>query len=215
MNGGKTEQGRDRLKTVVILVLMAMSAYAETVFVEDTELWSEIDRINLVLDSSEEIESAVLESLFQEAVEIVVSSGMLSQFDDLRADAFETEDFTKCDSYAHRAGDALNVFILGESNAIGVNTTAFFDACPPESEAYRFFLVAVGGFYTDGDMEISATAEFPAWIERTESSAQGVVDKTQAEEWRGYWEGIISSLDGYFLTIAEETVQGLNLILEQ
>ncbi len=215
MNHENSEQGRDSLKTVVVLLLVAVSAYAETVFVEDNELWSEIDRINLVLESSEEIESAVLEGLFQEAVEIAVSNDLSLQFEDLRKDAFETDDFGLCDSYAARAGDALNVFVLGESNAIGVNTTRFLDVCQPESEAYRFFLVAVGGFYTDGDMEISGTAEFPAWIERTDSSAQGAVDRAQAEEWLGYWEGIIPSLDGYFLTIAEETVQGLNRILEQ
>ncbi|MCD6587083.1 MAG: hypothetical protein J7K88_00875 [Candidatus Fermentibacteraceae bacterium] len=203
------------MKTVVVLLLVVVSAYAETVFVENDELWSEIDRINLVLESSEEIQSAALESLFQEAVEIAVSNDLSVQFEYLRTDAFETDDFTVCDSYAARAGDALNVFILGESNTIGVNTTTFLDACKPESEAYRFFLVAVGGFYTDGEAGISGTAEFPVWIERTDSSAQGAVDTTQAEEWLGYWEGIIPSLDGYFLTIAEETVQGLNLILEQ
>jgi len=195
-------------------VLVVISAYAETVFIEDTELWSEIDRINLVLGSSEKIESAVLESLFHDAVDIAVSSEMLSQFDDLRADAFEMQDFAQCDSYAERAGDALNVFILGESNAIGVNTTVFFDACQPESEAYRFFLAAVGGLYTDGEAGVSGTAELPVWIERTDSSAQGAVNTIQAEEWLGYWEGIIPYLDGYFLTIAEETVLGLNRVLE-
>jgi len=199
----------------VVLVLIVVSAYAETVFVEDTELWSEIDGINELFESPDGMDSAAVESLFQEAVEIVVSNDLSEQFEDLRADAFETEDFTLCDSYAHRAGDALNVFILGESNAIGVNTAAFFDACPPESEAYRFFLAAVGGFYTDGEAGVSGTAEIPVWIERTDSSAQGAVDKTQAEEWLGYWESIIPSLDGYFLIIAEETVLGLSQVLEQ
>jgi hypothetical protein len=137
------------LETVVVLAVV-FSAFGGTVFIEDAELWSEIDRINEVLESTDVIESDSLENLFEETVRIALSYRLSMQFEDLRADAFSTDDFAECDSYADRAGDAVNVFVLGESNAIGVNTTVFLDVCEPESEAYSFFLVAVGGFYTDG-----------------------------------------------------------------
>jgi hypothetical protein len=63
-------------------------------------------------------------------------------------------------------------------------------------------------------MQISGTAELPVWIERADSSAQGTADRSCAEEWLSYWQSILPSLDGYFRTVAEETIQGLNSILE-
>ena len=192
------------------LTLFAATAFAGSAFTEDTELWTEIDRINEVLEGSDEMDPVALEELFQETVGIALSFELSQQFEDLRMDAFETDDFTECDGFADRASPAVNVFIMGESNAIGVNTAVFLEMSIPESEAYSFFLLCADGFYVDGEMQHIGTAEFPAWIERSHSSAQGVFDPVQAAEWLGYWERIQPSLDGYFLTVADETILGLN-----
>lgn len=199
---------------IVLLLLSALSAFAGTAFTEDTELWAEIDRINEVLGGSGEMDSETLEGLFQETVEIALSSELSQQIEDLRTDAFETDDFDERDEYADRAYDAITVSFLGESNAIGVNTAAFMDMSVPESEAYVFFLVSIGGFYVDGEMQRIGAAELPVWMERTESSAQAKVDPVKAEEWLSYWESIYPSLDGYFLSIADETIVGLGLSIE-
>lgn len=201
------------LRLLLTVMLSGVTAYAGSVFVEDTELWADIDRINIALESSGEMDSAVLEEIFQETVEIALSFELAQQFEDLRMDAFESGDFGLCDEYADRAYNALNVFILGESNAIGVNTAAFLDMSVPESEAYIFFLVSVGGFYVNGGQRIG-TAEFPAWMERSESSAQAVIDSVKAKEWLGYWQSVRPLLDGYFLTIADETILGLRADVE-
>ncbi len=203
------ERGIMFLKLIFIVILCVLSAYAGTVFTEDTDLWTEIDRINAVLEDAGTVDSDTLEELFGQTIDIVSSQGFSQQFEDLRADAFESDDFGECDEYVERAGDAVNVYILGESNNIGVNTTAFLDRAIPESEAYVFFLVAVGGFYIDGEMNRIGTAELPAWMERAGSSAQAVIDPIHAEEWLSYWLTIRPSLDGYFLTIADETILGL------
>lgn len=211
-----SNEGRITLKIilVVLLLLSVLSAFAGTVFTEDTELWAEIDRINEVLNSSGEMDSETLEGLFQETVEIALSSELTQQIEDLRTDAFETGDFDERDDYTDRAYDAITVLFLGESNSIGVNTTAFLDSSVPESEAYAFFLVAIGGFYVDGEMQCIGTAELPAWMERAGSSAQATVDMVKAEEWLSYWVSIYPSLDGYFLAIADETIVGLTLSIE-
>ena len=198
----------------VPLLMSVLSAFAGTAFTEDTELWAEIDRINEILDGSEEMDSETLEGLFRETVEIALSSEFSQQIEDLRTDAFETDDFDECDDYADRAYDAITVLLLGESNAIGVNTAAFMDMSVPESEAYVFLLAAIGGFYVNGEMQRVGTAELPVWMERTGSSAQATVDPVKAEEWLSYWESIYPSLDGYFLTITDETLAGLSVNIE-
>ena len=129
------------MKTVFLLLLFVLSASAETVFVENTELWAEIDRINLVLENDEVFDSARLEELFEQTVEVALSYDLSQQFEDLRTDAFATEDYSQFDNYADRASEAVTVIYMGESNAIGVNTSFFLDLCEPDSEAYSFFLV--------------------------------------------------------------------------
>ena len=198
------------MKIILTVVLFALSAIAGAAFTEDTEIWTEIDRINGVIEGAGEMNSDALEELFQETVQVAKSFKLEQQFEDLRADAYATDNFTEIDAYADRAGDAINVFIMGESNNIGVNTTAFLDASTPETEAYSFFLVCVGGFYTENSI---GTAEFPAWMIRTESSFQAMTVPELAEEWLGYWQSIRPSLDGYFLTIADETILTLTLSL--
>jgi len=205
---------RGSLMKIIFAVLFMFAAFAHAAFTENAELWAEIDRINEVLDGCEEIDSDSLEILFQETVEIALSMELSEQFEELRADAFQSDDFTLCDTYADRAYDAINVFILGESNAIGVNTTAFLDRSPQDSEAGSFFLVCIGGFYVDGQTFLIGTAELPAWMERTGSSAQARVIPEVAGEWLSYWQSILPSLDGYFMAIADETTGALSAYLE-
>ncbi len=202
------------MKWILVLALFAISAFSETVFEEDVEVWAEIDRINQTLTEADELSSDDLELLFQETVEFAVSYELESQFEDLRSDAFETDYFDAIDSYADRAGPAINVFIMGESNNIGVNIPAFLDVSHADTEAYTFFLVSVGGFYVGGERSRIGTAEFPVWMDRTSSSAQASVDSVRSEEWLGYWQIIHPSLDGYFQTIADETILQLSAGVE-
>ncbi len=202
------------MKISISIALFMFAAFAQAAFTENTELWAEIDRINQILDDSEVMNSDSLEILFQKTVEVALSAELSEQFEELRADAFQSDDFTLCDTYTDRACDAINVFILGESNAIGVNTAAFLDRCPLDSEAASFFLVSIGGFYANGQMLLIGTAELPAWMERTDSSAQARIIPSKAEEWLSYWQSIRPSLDGYFLSIADETIRGLTASTE-
>lgn len=202
------------MKWILALTLFAVSAFSEAVFQEDVELWAEIDRINQDLAETDELDSSQLELLFRETVEFALSYKLQCQFEDLRSDAFETDCFDEIDAYADRAGPAINVFIMGESNNIGVNVPAFLDVSHADTEAYTFFLVSLGGFYVDGERSGIGTAEFPAWMDRTSSSAQASVDLVKAEEWLGYWQIIYPSLDGYFLTIADETILQLSAEVE-
>lgn len=189
--------------------MFSVTAFAESVFAEDEVLWAEIDRINGIIEEADHLDSSHLEILFQETVEVALSHELQSQFEDLRTDAFETGDFDEIDAYAERAGMAINVFVMGESNNIGVNTPVFLDISTADTEAYTFFLVSVGGFYAGREISRIGTAELPAWMERTESSVQAEVDPEKAEEWLGYWRTIRPSLNGYFLSIADATIQEL------
>lgn len=202
------------MKWILALTLLTVSAFSESVFQEDAELWVEIDRINQNLTEADELDSNHLELLFQEAVECALSYKLECQFEDLRSDAYETDCFDEIDAYADRAGPAINVFIMGESNNIGVNIPSFLDVSLTDTEAYTFFLVSVGGFYVGGEHSGIGTAEFPAWMDRTSTSAQASVDTVKAEEWLGYWQIIQPSLDGYFLTIADETIMQLCAVVE-
>ncbi len=202
------------MKWILALALFAISAFSETVFEEDVEVWAEIDRINQTLTEADELNSNDLELLFQETVELALSYKLVSQFEDLRSDAYETNFFDEIDAYADRAGPAINVFIMGESNNIGVSVPAFLDVSHADTEAYTFFLVSVGGFYVGGERSGIGTAEFPAWMDRTSSSAQASVDSVKSQEWLEYWQIIHPSLDGYFLTIADETILQLSAEVE-
>ncbi len=190
-------------------MLFMVPAFAGSVFAENEDLWIEIDRINGILEGEDHLDSSNLEILFQETVEVALSHELQSQFEDLREDAFQTGDFREIDSYADRASLAINVFIMGESNNIGVNVPVFLDISTTDTEAYTFFLVSVGGFYAGRENSRIGTAELPAWMERTESSAQAEVDTEKVEEWLGYWRTIRPSLNGYFLSIADATIQEL------
>ena len=200
------------MKVVVVTLFLLLSSAEAGEFTENTELWTSIDRVNDALDSGDP-DSEALEVLFEETVRLALSSELSQQFEELRSDAYELNDFTLIDEYADRAGSAIDVFIMGESNNIGVNTAAFLDASKPETEAYSFFMVSIGGFYTDINYWIGI-ADFPAWRVRAGSSSQGRTVPEKALEWLGYWESVRPSLDGYFLLTADATILRLNDFLD-
>lgn len=201
------------MKITIVGLILVLSTVQAGVFTENRELWAEIDRVNNTLET-ESLDSDALEALFQETVQLALSFELQSQFEDLRTDAYEINDFTLIDEYAERAATAINVLIMGESNNIGVNITSFLIASAPNTEAYSFFTLAIGGFYTDINDWI-AIAEFPEWRIRTHSSFQGRTDKEKAEEWLGHWKILKPSLDGYFLVIADATIDKLTILLNE
>ena len=73
------------MKTILaaLLLMNVLSVFAGTAFTEDAELWAKIDRVNGVLDGSGEMDSETLEGLFQETVEIALSSEFSQQMEDL------------------------------------------------------------------------------------------------------------------------------------
>lgn len=196
-----------------ILLFISVVATA-AVFAENTDLWDEVDSINQALEQSEQLDSDAIEALFQRAVEVALSGEFSQQFEDLRSDYFDTEDISLFDEYAERAEGAITVFYMGESNNIGVSVSAFLDVCPPESEAYSFFLVSTGGFYVGSEYPQPGTAELPAWMEPSGSSAQAEAVPRLAEEWLGYWETVRPGLDGCFLDVADVTITTLTTALQ-
>ncbi len=197
------------MKCILTILVASVCAVGSGEFIEDTTLWAEIDRINGVLEVNGFLNSVVIEDLFQETVEIVVSNDLANQFEDLRADAYESEDYSLLDPYVDRAASAITVLVLGESNAIGVNTQAFLIRSESGTEAFEFFEIASDGFYVDGESGRIGTAELPVWMERSGSSAQAVIVPALAEEWLGIWENLQPVFDGYYLHIADETILGL------
>lgn len=196
--------------SAMMILMFSVYAFGSGEFTEDTALWAEIDRVNSVLEVTGYLNSLALEDLFQETVEIAISGDLDDQFEDLRTDAFDSEDFSLLETYTDRAAPAVTVLVLGESNAIGVNPHAFLSRSEPGTEAFQFFETAGDGFYTDGESARIGTAELPMWMERSGSSAQAEAVLALAEEWFGIWESLQPVLDGYFLHIANETVLGLS-----
>ncbi len=199
------------MKIGILLLTILLSSMQADAFTENTELWDEIDRVNGILET-DNLNSDTLEALFQTTAQLALNYELISQFEDLRADAYNTNDFTLIDEYADRASPSITVLVMGESNNIGVNVTQFLEASPPNTEAHEFFTLAIDGFYTDQNDWIG-TAEFPVWITRTHSSFQGRTDRQKAEEWLGYWATLQPSLDGYFLQIANTTIDNLAILL--
>lgn len=197
------------MRYILMMLVASVCSFCSGEFAEDTALWAEIDRINGVLEVTGSLNSVVIEDLFQETVEIVFPYDLANQFEDLRTDAFMSDDYSLLDAYVDRAASAITVLIMGESNAVGVNTHAFLIRSESGSEAFEFFEIAGNGFYVDGEFGGNGTAELPVWMERSGSSAQAVIDPALAEEWLEIWENLQPSLDGYFLHIADETILGL------
>jgi len=200
------------MKIVLCVLLPTFAILASGSFTEDSNLWLQVDSLNEIYNDSEAFTSDELEVLFEHVADLALSYEFFMQFEDLRADAFDSDDFELCDGYAERALPLVNVFVLGDFNAIGVNVAAFYEKAEEPSEAYQFFMVAVGGFYIDGENLALGTAELPAWLVSEGSGFQASVDFDQAHEWMSFWLTIQPSLDGYFLEVAEETILGLENI---
>jgi hypothetical protein len=155
------------------------------------------------------MESEELEQLFRTAVNLAFYSGLGKWMDSVRTRAFHSGDYAAMDEYVDRAAPALSVLVLGESISIGVNVAYFLQKSTPGSEAYEFFDLALDGFYVDGESTLQGTAELPQWAERAGSSAQAVTDPELASQYSGIWLGMLPEFDGYFRTIAYETLSGL------
>ncbi len=197
------------VKCILPVLVIVVCAFGDAAFVEDEILWEEIDRINGLLENSGNIDSEVLEQLFEKTVEIAISNELSQQFEDLRTLCFESDDYSLFDGYAERAGDAITVLMLGESNSIGVNTLPFLLCSAAGSESWEFYEIAGDGFYVDGITRTIGSDELPVWMERTESSAQVVVDQTIVDQWLSIWKYLRPQFDGFYLTIANETILGL------
>jgi hypothetical protein len=174
-------------------------------FQENADLWERIDSLN---DRLAEVESSAgeLEGCFAEAVDIALSFELSDQLEELRADAYESGDFETMDDYSERAAPAIEVIIMGESNAIGVNLDYFLSLAEPGSQDYEFFDLAQDGFYYQGQI---GTAELPQWMERSGSSAQAAVNEELANTYAVLWSEISSQLTGFYLEIALETAENL------
>ncbi len=196
----------------VILLLGTFTAIASGpgVFVPDSLLWAEIDSLNAAFSAQGFIESDTLEDLFKEALELAFSPAFSNQIEDLRTGSFTLGLDSLRECYIDRAAPVITVLTMGESDNIGVNVSWFLLRSEPGSRAYCFFDLALNGFYVDGETLQPGTAELPAWMERGDSSAQGVVIPETAAHWKGLWEAMREGMEGEFGRIATETAEGLS-----
>ncbi len=174
----------------------------------ESSIWAKIDKINKQLlqiqkDNSASVE---LEKHFQESLQIALSNELADEFDKMRNEAYNTNNFTTIEQYAKRCQPAINVFIMGESNNIGVNIESFIERFSTSTLEYRFFELAKDGFYFDSETCRLGTADFPVWIERTESSFQGELNIEKAKEQLAKWKSIQQELNGFYKSVAESTI---------
>lgn len=182
-------------------VLVLSAAAVIGAFREDAELWAEIDLLN-----GSRVEAVELEDLFRTAVEMAQSPELADQFEDLRTDAFSSDDFTEIENYAERAAPGIMVLIMGESNSIGVDPEYFLSLAEPGTQDYDFFDLAMDGFYVNGR---PGTAELPVWMVRNGSSACAVNDPELSSIYAEIWQGMSLGFQGYYLAVAEETITAL------
>jgi len=139
----------------------------------------------------------------------------MDEFERMRTYAFENDDFTSIERYAQSCKPAITALILGESNNIGVNVNFFFEKCNIDATAYDFFKIARDGFYTgNSDFCKIGVSEFPKWMEGTESSYQGIVNKKVVKEYLKKWKSIRKTQQGFFKVISDQTIQCLKSELE-
>ncbi len=196
----------------VILLASTFAAFpaGPGVFVPDSLLWARIDTLNAAFSAQGFLESDTLEDLFKEALELAFSPAFSNQIEDLRTDSFTLGSDSLRECYIDRAAPVITVLTMGESDNIGVNVSWFLLRSEPGSRAYCFFDLALNGFYVDGETLQPGTAEFPAWMERGDSSFQGVVIPEAAAQWHGLWEAMREGMEGEFGRIATETAEGLS-----
>lgn len=181
-----------------IFIILVMSF----AFTEDTALWERIDALNAAVPETPE----ELEALFRSTVETALSPDLASQMEDLRADAFATDNYDLLDTYIHRASPCISITEMGESTLIGIDVEYFQGLSDPGTQAYEFFDLALDGFYVNG---MIGTAYLPMWMERTESSAQAEMDPEIAGLYAGIWQDLSYDFRGYYLTVAQETIRML------
>lgn len=180
---------------------------------EQDQLWTEIDSLNGELAGYPgSLSSRTLERSFGRAINILKNTLLGDEFERLREDAFTRNDFTKLDAAVARCRPAVDAFILGESNSFGVNVGFFLEKCESGDGASEFLMLAKDGFYITEC--ISGIASFPKWIERTESSCQGVVRKDAAAAYLERWKALFPRLTGLYRELASETVHALSIELE-
>jgi hypothetical protein len=174
-------------------------------------IWNNIDRINQQLtqikkDSSSENE---LEQLFKQSIQIALGTELGDEFEKMRDEAYTSNDFKTIEQQSKRCLPAINVFIMGESNNIGVNVESFIEKSTPNSKVYNFFELAKNGFYFYSERCSPGTADFPIWFERTESSFQGEINIEKAKEYLAKWKSIHQELEGFYKSVAESTINCL------
>ncbi len=173
-------------------------------------VWSTLESINEKLISIKDSSSTeVLEDLFQKTVQIAFGNDLGNEFDKMRKEAYNSNDFSTIDLFTKSCYPAITVVIMGESNNIGVNIDSFLKRCVPNTETYRFFELSKDGFYYDSEICRIGTAEFPLWIERNESSFQGKTDFEKAKLYLEKWKLIQQKQKGFYRSIAESTIHCL------
>lgn len=198
------------MSAILLVSTLAALASGSGVFVPDTLLWARIDSLNARLSAPGFIESDTLEKLFEEALELAFSPEFLDQVEELRTDSFNLGLDARMERYIERAAPAITVLAMGESDNTGVNVSSFLLKSEPGSRAYGFFDLASDGFYVDGETMQPGTAEMPVWMERGDSSAQGVVIPEAPCQWHGLWETMLEGPEGAFVRMATETAGGLS-----
>lgn len=180
---------------------------------EADQLWENIDSLNRELAGHKgRVSGQALELSFGRAVHIVKNRLLSAEFERLREDAFARNDFKRLDAAIERCRPAIDAFILGESNNIGVNVGFFLKICERGDGYCEFLTLAQNGFYIAGN--IYGTATLPKWIRRTGSSSQGVVLKGEARGYLEKWKTLFPRLSGVYQELARETITSLRAELE-
>jgi hypothetical protein len=198
------------MSAILLVSTFTVFSSGSGVFEPDSLLWARIDSLNARFSTQGYIESETLEGLFEEALELAFSNAFSDQIEDLRADCYTLGLDARREMYIDRAAPVVTVLPMGESDNIGVNVSWFLLRSEPGSRAYGFFDLALNGFYVDGETLQPGTAELPVWMERGDSSAQGVVNPEAAGQWLGRWEAMREGPEGAFARIANETARGLS-----
>ena len=203
------------MRTLLIISALVISYETTSAgrFQDIPQLWKDIDNLNAKLAKSpQHLENSDLEKLFKKAVILSSGNQLADEFERLRTEAFESDDFSTIDQYVQRCAPSITVEILGESNNIGTNIKPFFMSSNPSTSAHRFFKLAQDGFYSRSDSYCAlGTAHFPKWIEQTESSFQGKIDKESAAIYLERWKSAKEEQNGFFKEIAERTIKCLEV----
>lgn len=202
------------LQILILLLLLCISVAANagsTYGSDASRPWKDIDSVNRVMAKyPSSMPEPLLEGCFARTVEILKDASLGALFDRARDEAFSRGDFREIDACTVRCKPAIDVFVMGESNNIGVNVDAFLERCCPGSRFKAFFLLARDGFVIRD--HVAGTAVFPRWIERTESSFQGRILPGQVKIYLKKWKELLPETSGVFAEIARQTVDSLERV---